>query len=700
MKSKSRKDRDRRLIRTVSICILLLFVMSVPVFADTKSILNQFGFESNSPVQNVLRSFGWSFVTGLHWLVKGLEDVIYNINGALGGFFTSANVVAIENKILPVAVALIGVLILFIGIVSMFKPQQFTTITSNFIIGVAVAIALPALLSAGYNFADQTIAYINSDASGKMQKLSDHVLTDNVTDMTRYDADGFRTVNIKYKSYYATPGAPSEKITSINPTETVDPENTKKKDVWKNRIVTDRNGKQTLQELNSGKVGFVDVPILSEYYYRWKINWLNIISTLLITGVALILSSIKIARLLYELAIHQVATQVIALLDVMTAQRLRKCIQMLLATFATLIGIFFLLQMYLIGMEYIQNVTPIPLKLILMIALAWSVVDGPNLFEQLFGVDAGLHGAMQSIYGLKAAGGAMVGGAALLGGRGLIEKVKAGGVLGSALKVGGTLGGGAAGGAAGLAAGRFDVHRRVQAVRAAAEKTQNPSAAAGPAAKAAAGGVEGAGVAEAVKNVGAAAVGSAVVAGAVKSVAGGGGPKAATTGTTNATKEKEHTPLREAVKAAESVTAEQSSVQSARPAREPVNQPEGEVNNVGQAAEKAPVGQTAERRGHSRSAPETVGGFLKQKVQSGSSASSARRVYSLNRGSMQKHGDKLVAREERIQQLQRKAPDLSRHDAKKQAKHELRKERKDERKQNNPTFAEQELKEEQKKDGE
>lgn len=190
----------------------------------------------------------------------------------------------------------------------------------------------------------------------------------------------------------------------------------------------------------------------------------------MITGVALILSNIKIARLLYELAIHQVATQVIALLDVMTAQRLRKCIQMLLATFATLIGIFFLLQMYLIGMEYIQNVTPIPLKLILMIALAWSVVDGPNLFEQLFGVDAGLHGAMQSIYGLKAAGGAMVGGAALLGGRGLIEKVKAGGVLGSALKVGGTLGGGAAGGAAGLAAGRFDVHRRVQAVRAAAEK--------------------------------------------------------------------------------------------------------------------------------------------------------------------------------------------------------------------------------------
>jgi len=677
LKSKSSKDRDRRLIQTVGICILLLFVMSVPVFADTKSILNQFGFESNSPVQNVLRSFGWSFVTGLHWLVKGLEDVVYNINGALGGFFTSANVVAIENKILPVAVALIGVLILFIGIVSMFKPQQFTTITSNFIIGVAVAIALPALLSAGYNFADQTIAYINSDASGKMQKLSDHVLTDNVTDMTRYDADGFRTVNIKYKSYYATPGAPSEKITSINPTETVDPENTKKKDVWKNRIVTDRNGKQTLQELNSGKVGFVDVPILSEYYYRWKINWLNIISTLLITGVALILSSIKIARLLYELAIHQVATQVIALLDVMTAQRLRKCIQMLLATFATLIGIFFLLQMYLIGMEYIQNVTPIPLKLILMIALAWSVVDGPNLFEQLFGVDAGLHGAMQTIYGLKAAGGAMVGGAALLGGRQLIDAAKAKGVFGSALKVGGTLGGGVAGGAVGLTTGRFDVHRRVQAVRAAAAKTQNPPAAEGTDSKAAAGSGDAAGAAEAVKNVGAAAVGSAAAAGAVKSVAGSA-VKAATSGTANANKGK------------------QTSARPAHPAGKPVNPPEGEEHNEDKATKKATAGQPAERRGPSRSAPETVGGFLKQKVQSGSSASSARRVYSLTRGSMQTHGDNLVAREERIQQLQKKEPDLSHHAAKKQAKNQLR----EERKQNNTTFAERELKAERKKDGE
>jgi hypothetical protein len=63
---------------------------------------------------------------------------------------------------------------------------------------------------------------------------------------------------------------------------------------------------------------------------------------------------------------------------------------------------------------------------------------------------------------------------------------------------------------------------------------------------------------------------------------------------------------------------------------------------------------------------------------------------------MQTHGDNLVAREERIQQLQKKEPDLSHHAAKKQAKNQLR----EERKQNNTTFAERELKAERKKDGE
>ncbi|HBT65059.1 MAG TPA: hypothetical protein DEB10_10415, partial [Ruminococcaceae bacterium] len=203
---------------TAFISVLLVLAMPcAPASAadkDTKTILNQFGFESNNPVKNVIRSFGWSFVTGLQWLVSGLESTIYSINSTLGGFFTSAPIRQLgSDKVIPIALALIGVVVLFVGIASIVKPREFTTIFSNFIVGVTIAIALPTLLSVAYNFTSQTISFISGDASGKMQKLSDRVLLDNVVDMTRYDTEGFKSINLKYKSYYATPGAPGGKIT-------------------------------------------------------------------------------------------------------------------------------------------------------------------------------------------------------------------------------------------------------------------------------------------------------------------------------------------------------------------------------------------------------------------------------------------------------------------------------------------------------
>ena len=645
---------------TAFISVLLVLAMPcAPAFAadkDTKTILNQFGFESNNPVKNVIRSFGWSFVTGLQWLVSGLESTIYSINSTLGGFFTSAPIRQLgSDKVIPIALALIGVVVLFVGIASIVKPREFTTIFSNFIVGVTIAIALPTLLSVAYNFTSQTISFISGDASGKMQKLSDRVLLDNVVDMTRYDTEGFKSINLKYKSYYATPGAPGGKITTINPTETVDPENMKNKEVWKNRVVTDQDGKQTLQELNSGNIGFINVPMMSEYYYRWKIDWLNIISTLLITGIALILSGIKIARLLYELAIHQLATQVIALLDVMTAQRLKRCLQTLFATFVTLISVFLMLQIYLIGMDYISNVTNIPLKLILMVALAWSVIDGPNLFEQLFGVDAGLHGAMQTIYGLKAAGGAVVGGAAMLGGRNLIEKVKAKGVIGaagSAVGAASRVAGGAGGIAAGLASGMADNVRRVHAARnghgvsgqgseqeqSGKEKNQSPASGQNqkqpkrPESQTASAGSENAQTSP--------ATGTAVGA-AANSKSNSARPPAATE------------------------TADTSTGGSANgPAARQTRQNQEEKTFRRQSAAK----------GASYS-DKTLGGFIKSNVNRSAPVASARHLYSLTRSSMQARGNKLVDRENKIREIQSGNPEISRYDAKKQAKRQIKAER-------------------------
>lgn len=655
--------KHKRIVSAGLITILFAWtnlIAFATVSKSTKAILKQFNFKTNNMFLSPFRLTAWYAAKGLHWLVSGLEEVIFNINDTLGGFFTSEPIQALQGKIILVALALIVMLILFIGIMNMIKPQQVTTIISNMIVGVVIAIAIPTLLSAGYDFANQAIAYINSDESGSLQKMSDRILVDNITDVTRYEAEGFKSTTLKYKNYYLLSGSDPSKITGIDPNELVNPDDMKKTEVWSNKI-TDVNGKETIEELHSG---FAGISTFSSYYYRWKFDWFNIFSTLLVTGTALILSSIKIARLLYELAIHQVMTQVVALLDVMTAQRLKKCIQMLVATFVTLIAVFFMLQVFIIGMTYITNVTNPILRLILMIALAWSVIDGPNLFEQILGVDAGINSAMRTVYGLKAAGGIMGGAVAAMGGRGALEAIKAQGLIGSAKSVIGKSGGivGTVGGTtSGWIAGMRENHQRMESVRAKYLNTgtendkatadsgridQSTSKSKTPDAVSAI---------QSAETFAAASIDAGIKTGSTFSSLGTSEP----------------TPPPHIQKNVSSSVATKAS------STEPTASEPTETSDAPGAATATTVKKKEE-------SPGTIGAYIGSGI-SGSMhkstlVTSTRRAYALTRGSMQQHGNKKVAREERILQTMSDTEGLSRRDAVRQVKEQIKKEKDEKRK--------------------
>ena len=662
--------KHKRIVSTGLITILFAWtniIAFAAVSKSTKEILMQFNFETNNWYLSPFRLVAWYAAKGLHWLVSGLEEVVFNINDTLGGFFTSKPIQALQSKIIPIALALIVLLILFIGIMNMIKPQQVTTIISNMIVGVVIAIAIPTLLSAGYDFANQAIAYINSDESGSLQKMSDRILVDNITDVTRYEAEEFKSTTLKYKNYYLLSGSDPSKITGIDPNELVNPDDMKKTEVWSNKI-TDVNGKETIEELHSG---FAGISTFSSYYYRWKFDWFNIFSTLLVTGTALILSSIKIARLLYELAIHQVMTQVVALLDVMTAQRLKKCIQMLIATFVTLIAVFFMLQVFIIGMTYITNVTNPFLRLILMVALAWSVIDGPNLFEQILGVDAGINSAMRTVYGLKAAGGIMGGAVAAMGGRGALEAIKAQGLIGSAKSVIGKSGGivGTVGGTTtGWIAGMRENHQRMESVRAKYSNTgtENDKATA-----------DSGGIDQSTSKSKTPDAVSAIQSAETFAAAGiDAGIKTGSTFSSLGTSEP--TPPPHIQKNVSSSVATKAS--STEPtASEPTEKSD------------APGAATATTVKKKEESPGTIGAYIRSGI-SGSMhkstpVTSTRRAYALTKGSMQKHGNKKVAREERILQTMSKSEGISRRDAVRQVKEQIKKEKEEKRKDKEPSVS-------------
>lgn len=650
--------KKRIIKKGVVILIIALFLItglfSLAAYADTvdtRSILNQFNFESNDSAKSTIRQIAWSIALGLHWMVGGLEEVIYSVNDTLGGFFTSSGVQALEEKMIPLALELVAVLILFIGVMSMIKPQQATTIISNMIVGITIAIALPTLLSTAYSFTNQAITYINSDSSGTLQKISDQILLDNVTDVTRYDQEDFKSTTLKYKNYYIMPGADGTKITKIDPTELVNPENMKHPDVWRNIVKSDQDGKETLEELWDGSVGFVTMPALSQYYYRWQFDWLNIYSTLLVTGFALIMSGIKIARLLYELAINQTMTQMFALLDVMTGQRLKKCIQSLIATFGTLFAVFFMLQMYIIGMTYITNVSNIFLRLLLMVALAFAVIDGPNLFEQVFGVDAGIHSALRTMYGLKAAGGIMAGGVAAIGGRGALEALKAKGLIGStrsAIGKAGEIVGGLGGAVAGAVSGHNETTQRVNSVKQGFNAVSTAAAGVAGATNVGASG----GDSTTVKSPFKKPINSAPAAGNAPQSSYGSVP---TADYSSSDAESSHV-----------ANNNSYSPPMADSAEKPLNQ-----ESTQSSSESSPsVKEQASNN------PQTIGNYLRSsitgKMEKSSAVISARRAYSLTKSSAQARGNKKVDREVRAQIKMQGNESLSHRKAIKEVKTEDR----------------------------
>lgn len=617
---------------------LLLFPLQAAAASDTESILNQFPLESNRIYSNVIRSIGWAIVNFLHWLVDEMESGIYSINDVIGGFFTSDAVLKLEqNKVFPLAAALLTLVILFIGLVSMFKPLNFTSIIQNFVIGVVVFLALPYLLSSAYSFTTQAATFLRSNDSGSsIQTMSDRILVDNITDTTRYDAEGFKNTNLKYKSYFAISGADTSKISSIDIDELVNPDDMKYPDVWKNSISTAEDGSTSLQELNSGQFGFINIPVFSNYYYRWNVDWFTIFSTLLVTAAALLLSGVKIARLIYELAINQTMAQVMALLDIYTAQRLKKCIQLLISTLGTLFAIFFMLQMYILGTAFVSEqsgLKPI-VKFFVEIALAFAVVDGPNLFEQIFGIDAGIKSGMRTLYGLKAAGSLVSGGVALAGGRAALEAFRAKGVMGAARGIfsrAGGVAGGVGGAAAGAARGAAANHQRVSAVR-----NGFSASSAGASAEQVAG--AGAGAAAGVAGAGAASVSGSHAKNTASTPKQSQSPPSDSV--SSPPHESGHTASgAESIRQEPPIQSENVSSDEPDASTSSANTPKSGISSQPQATPPGSIGEYVRSK--------VSGRFHQSRPYNNTS-----RAYSLTRGTMDKHGDKKVAKAE--QKMQRR----------------------------------------------
>ena len=291
------------------------------------------------------------------------------------------------------------------------------------------------------------------------------------------------------------------------------------------------------------------------------------------------------------------------------------------------------------------------------------------------------------MYGLKAAGSIVTGGAALFGGKAALDMLRSKGVMGAARSIlggAGSVAGGAGGIAAGIAHGVSENRERVNAVRQGfsggtgqvSTAANTAGSVAGAVSGAVAGGINGRSAVQQSQNPGNSNAGPASSSpsredgirngAAAESPSNAPGQEISSASPRPSSSAPVMPNLSEQPQSSESIGSAPQNYQPDTPS--PATEPQITATGTQQPTQNSTDNPSP--------SSDSIGSYIRSKVTGGIQQSKpvkrTQRVYGLTRGSMQKHGDKVVERETRAQTLMQSDAGLSHHQAIKQAKHDIK----------------------------
>lgn len=353
-------------------------------------------------ISDMVRWIGWVFIKGLAFIVDGLESVTDEVL-LIKQFFQNPEIVAFVDTIRPFLYILLAFSLLYAGyLLILQKKFDREGMAINLFIALAIIVALSQGMGKANEFTDAAVEAVNTtelydEGEGS---LSDNIISKQLTDLLEFDKKGWETTEVDPPNTL-----PLSMIGHLSVTEKLDEDrkelelSSEGKDIIGHKLTWSVSEKE-LVELEDSKL----LPWANESYYRYSVNWLTLITTLAVMAFTLFSIAYKLARLSFELAFNYVLALIVAPADVHDGQKTKKILQSILNTFLVIILIFLSMKIYMIGTAYIASELTGLAYLIALIGFSVAVVDGPNIVERLFGIDAGLKNGWSVLAGAYAGG--------------------------------------------------------------------------------------------------------------------------------------------------------------------------------------------------------------------------------------------------------------------------------------------------------
>lgn len=362
-------------------------------------------FSNFSIISDILRSLGWLIVKGMLGITSMVGTLLDKVFDFIN-FLDSDNVVRFFNTVKPFVWTVFFFALIYLAYCYMVAHEKPKGVVTNFLIFAGTIVVLPYMMAQ----MNQVVIFGKDIISSGIEVGGYELLSPYITDLVYLDNIDFNEMKIEGGKYNGFTDKNYDNIKYIDINEVVDPGDYElvNEKLFKKQLVSKvKKGKDVLEveNIKEFKIYFSgQVP----YYYRYHVNFVIASVYLLALILVLAFSSVKVVHLIYELAAEKVMTPFIAAGDLTSGQKIRKALIGILNGYITLLCVLFLQRLFILSTEWINAKTWSDsaaangiIKTVLIVAGALFVIDGPNFFEQIFGVDAGLKSvgqALQSAY--------------------------------------------------------------------------------------------------------------------------------------------------------------------------------------------------------------------------------------------------------------------------------------------------------------
>lgn len=367
---------------------IFLYTFLLSVSADT-AFYEKWGnlLHRSGTGWDLLRELGWLLVKLLLSLCDACEKLLEYANKSLSFIISPA----VTNFINQWKYAIYGVLIIAIlifGINLMVNhKQEKSKLLQNIVISVLVLMCCTtAVIQLTTNTQAYSLELLDSSNSTSAQK----VIKDSITDLYYLDSQDFSDNSAQQKNNIS-----ASLIDHIDPIQKIkSSDDVNNPDVFSYWLDLKADGKLELREIDDG--GLVDFN--NDTYYRYTIDFITIFITLLSTTIVMLFTAFKIVKIAFDIIIHHILAGLLAAGDWASGQKIKEVVKSLFALFFSVFMCSVMMKLYFMFAAWTSsNIESGAARGFILFFAAIAVIDGPNIIERIFGVDAGLASTFRSV---------------------------------------------------------------------------------------------------------------------------------------------------------------------------------------------------------------------------------------------------------------------------------------------------------------